>query len=70
MVDDRAMRAECDAAFDRLWRLYGDRVGPEKREELREAVGAVVKTVAALMAVKLENGTAPLAPFTPFRGRE
>jgi hypothetical protein len=34
---------------------------------LRGAVESVVKTVAAVRSVKLENGDAPLIGFTPIR---
>ena len=70
MAEDHGIREESEAAFNRLLQLYGDRLSPTMQEELRESVGAVVKTVAALRSVRLENGEAPLAPSAPFRGEE
>jgi hypothetical protein len=60
-------RTECEAAFDWLMRRYGDRLTPEMAEDLRGSVEAVARTVAALRAVKLENGDAPLVGFAPMR---
>ncbi len=70
MAEDPGIREECEAAFNRLLQRYGNRLSPTMREELRESVGAVVKTVTALRSVRLENGEAPLAPFIPVRGEE
>ncbi len=70
MAEERRILEESESTFIRLKQLYGDRLSPTMQEELRESVGAVVKTVAALRSVRLENGEAPLAPFTPFRGEE
>jgi hypothetical protein len=61
------MQMECEAAFDLLMRRYGDRLTPEMVEGLRGSVEAVVKTVAALRSVRLENGDAPLVGFAPAR---
>jgi len=61
------IQKECEAAFELLMRRYGDRLSPEMTEGLRGAVEAVVKTVAAVRSVKLENGDAPLIGFTPVR---
>ena len=58
---------ECEAAFDWLMRRYGDRLTPEMADDLRGSVEAVMKTVAALRSVRLENGDAPLAGFSPMR---
>ncbi len=70
MTGDQGMREECEAAFNRLLSQYGDRLTPKMREELRESVEAVVKTVTGLRSVTLENGEAPLAPLVPFRSEE
>ncbi len=70
MAEDRKIQEESESTFIRLKHLYGDRLSPRMQEELRESVGAVVKTVAALRSVRLENGEAPLPPFAPFRGEE
>jgi len=61
------IQKECEAAFDLLMRRYGDRLTPEMAEGLRGSVEAVVKTVAAVRSVKLENGDAPLIGFAPVR---
>jgi hypothetical protein len=64
------MREECEAAFNRLLSQYGDRLTPRMREELRESVETVVKTVTELRSVPLGNGEEPLGTFVPFRGEE
>jgi hypothetical protein len=58
---------ECEAAFDLLMRRYGDRLTPEMVGGLRGSVETVVKTVAAVRSVRLENGDAPLVCFAPLR---
>ncbi len=67
MSEDQRMQTECEAAFDLLMRRYGDRLTPEMTDGLRGAVQAVVRTVAALRSVRLENGEAPLTNFAPVR---
>jgi hypothetical protein len=64
---EQGLRVECEAAFDLLMHRYGDRLTPEMVDGLRGSVEAVVKTVAAVRSVKLENGDAPLLGFTPVR---
>jgi hypothetical protein len=49
---------------------YGERLTPEMREGLRGSVETVVKTVAAVRSVRLDNGDAPLGGFAPRRGEE
>jgi len=44
-----------------------DRLTPEMADGLRGSVEAVVKTVAAVRSVRLENGEAPLVCFAPVR---
>jgi len=66
--EDHGIQRECEAAFDLLMDLYGDRLTPEMREGLRGSVETVVKTVAAVRSVRLENGEAPLGGFAPLRG--
>jgi hypothetical protein len=61
------IQLECEAAFDLLMRRYGDRLTPEMADGLRGSVEAVVKTVAAVRSVRLENGEAPLVCFAPVR---
>lgn len=63
MTDEH--RTECEATFYWLMRRYGDRLTPEMVEDLRGSVEAVVKAVAALRSVRLENGDAPLPGFSP-----
>ncbi|HSB70726.1 MAG TPA: hypothetical protein VLT62_15475 [Candidatus Methylomirabilis sp.] len=60
-------RTESEAAFDWLMRRYGDRLTPGMADDLRGSVQAVMKTVAALRSVRLENGDAPLVGFSPMR---
>lgn len=67
MSEKLPIQKECEAAFDLLMRRYGDRLTPEMADGLRGAVETVVKTVAAVRSVKLENGDAPLLGFTPVR---
>ncbi len=67
MSEEQRIQQESEAAFDSLMRRYGDRLSPEMADELRECVEAVVKTVAALRSVRLENGEAPLVGFAPVR---
>ena len=67
MREELPIQKECEAAFDLLMRRYGDRLSPEMADGLRGAVESVVKTVAAVRSVKLENGDAPLVGFTPIR---
>jgi len=67
MSAEQATRIECEATFDLLMRRYGDRLTAEMADGLRGAVESVVKTVAAVRSVKLENGDAPLVGFTPIR---
>jgi len=68
VAEDPGIREECEATFIRLTQLYGDRLTAEMREDLRESVGTVVKTVTALRSVPLDNGAAPLPPLVPYRG--
>ena len=70
MVEDLGVREECEAALNGLLSRYGDRLSPAMREELRESVEAVVKTVTELRSVPLGNGEEPLGTFVPFRGEE
>ena len=65
MSQELPIQKECEAAFELLMHRYGDRLAPEMADGLRGAVEAVVKTVAAVRTVKLENGDAPLIGFTP-----
>jgi hypothetical protein len=64
---EQGVQRESEAVFELLRHRYGDRLTPEMAEGLRGAVEAVVKTVAAVRAVKLEYGEAPLTGFTPVR---
>jgi hypothetical protein len=61
------LQRECDAAYEMLMRLYGDRLSPEMADGLRAAVESVVKTVTALRATPLANGDAPLLAVAPPR---
>ena len=65
MSEEPELQRECVAIFDLLMRRYGDRLTPEMVDGLRGSVETVVKTVAALRSVKLENGDAPLLCFPP-----
>ncbi len=67
MSEDQGIQKESEAAFERLMRRYGDRLSPEMAEGLRGSVEAVVKTVAAVRAVRLENSEAPLTGFAPVK---
>ena len=67
MSDEQEIRTECEAAFDLLMRRYGDRLTPEMVDGLRGSVEAVIKTVATLRSVNLDNGSAPLLGFAPLR---
>ena len=67
MSDEQEIQRESDAVFEWLMDRYRDRLTPEMAEGLRGAVEGVVKTVAAVRSVKLENGEAPLLGFTPVR---
>ncbi len=67
MREAQRVPAETEAVLDLLMRRYGDRLTPEMSEGLRGAVEGVVKTVAAVRSVPLENGDAPLLGFTPVR---
>ena len=64
---EQVVQIEYEAAFDLLMRRYGDRLTSEMVDGLRGSVEAVVKTVAAVRSVKLDNGDAPLFGFTPVR---
>ena len=68
MSEEQEIQRECEAAFDLLMRRYGERLTPEMRDGLRGSVETVVKTVAAVRSVRLENGEAPLGGFAPLRG--
>ncbi len=67
MGEEQAIQKECVATFEWLMRRYGDRLTPEMADSLRGAVETVVKTVAAVRAVPLANGEAPLTAFAPLR---
>ncbi|HYL81044.1 MAG TPA: hypothetical protein VEU07_09535 [Candidatus Acidoferrum sp.] len=67
MSTEQESQRESEAAFALLMHRYGDRLTPEMAEGLRRSVEAVVKTVMALRAVRLENGDAPLVCFAPLR---
>lgn len=67
MSREQEAQRESEAAFDLLMRRYGERLTPEMADGLRRSVETVVKTVAALRSVKLENGDAPLVSFVPLR---
>jgi len=56
-----------EALLDTIRRRYGDRLGPEELEEMREALESIVKGQESLRAVRLENSDEPLSLFTPFR---
>jgi hypothetical protein len=66
--EEQEIQRECEAAFDLLMDRYGDRLTPEMRDGLRGSVETVVKTVAAVRSVRLENGDAPLGGFAPLKG--
>jgi hypothetical protein len=66
--EDPEIQRECEAVLELLMRPYGDRLTPEMREGLRGSVETVVKTVAAVRSVRLENSEAPLGGFAPLRG--
>ena len=68
MSEDQGIQRECEAALDLLMHRYGERLTPEMRDGLRGSVETVVKTVAAVRSVRLENGEAPLGGFAPLRG--
>ena len=67
MSEEQRLQPESEAALELLMHRYGDRLSPEMADELRGCVEAVVKTVAALRSVILENGDAPLVGFAPVR---
>ena len=67
MSEEQGIQMECQAALNLLIRRYGDRLTPEMVDGLRESVETVVRTVAAVRSVRLENGDAPLVCFAPLR---
>ena len=58
---------EVKALLDAMRQRYGDRLGPEELEEMRETLEGIVKGRESLRAVRLENLDEPLSMFTPFR---
>ena len=68
MSEEQEIQRECEAALALLMHRYGERLTPEMREGLRGSVETVVKTVAAVRSVRLENGDAPLGGFAPLKG--
>ncbi len=67
MSDEQSLQQECEATLEFLRCRYGERLTPEMLEGVRGAVQSVVKTVAAVRSVRLENGDAPLTGFAPIR---
>lgn len=58
---------EVDVLLDAMRQRYGDRLGPEELEEMRETLEGIVKGRESLRAVRLENPDEPLSMFAPFR---
>ncbi len=70
MSGQQGIEQEREAALAWLLGRYGDRITPEMQANLRGAVETVVRTVAAVRAVRLDNDEAPLPCFAPVRKEE
>lgn len=52
--------------LDLIQQRYGARLTPAELEEVQQGVEGIARAVAALRAVKLDNGDEPCAIFVPY----
>ena len=67
MSESKTTDAEIDARLNLVERRYGDRLPPDKLDDVRKTVGEIVESAEAMMAVKLDNSDEPLSLFLPYR---
>jgi hypothetical protein len=61
---------EAEILYSLVETRYGDKVTLEEREEIRKSLDAILETVEALRAIKLENGDEPYQFFKPYWGKQ
>ena len=54
-----AEEAELEAKFNRIVNVYGSRLAPEQKEEVRRQLGDQVKAVESIRAAAVDNSTQP-----------
>ena len=68
MSENAARDAEIEARLNLVEQRYGHRIPPDKLDDVREAVAAIVESAEAMRAVDLDNSDEPLSLFLPYRG--
>lgn len=58
---------EADALFEIVRQRYGDRLTPEKLDDVRKIVRAQVEAARALRLIRLTNADEPMQSFAPYR---
>ena len=58
-------KSESEILFTLVETRYGERVTPEELEEIRKGLDAILESINAMRAIKLENGDEPHQFFKP-----
>ena len=67
MSESKTTDAEIDARLKLVEQRYGDRLPPDKLNDVRKTVAGIVESAEAMRAVKLESSDEPLSLFLPYR---
>lgn len=67
MSDINDSNPEKEYLYRLLQRRYGNRLSGHDFKEVEKGVDGVIKTVAALRSVSLENSDEPMIRFIPYR---
>ena len=67
VYDVAAVTDEAEILFALIRARYGDRLDAAQLAEVRAAVDAIVRDVAALRAAAVPDDAEPAQPFVPYR---
>ena len=67
VYDVAAVTDEAEILFALIHARYGDRLDAAQLAEVRAAVDAIVRDVAALRAAAVPDDAEPAQPFVPYR---
>jgi hypothetical protein len=66
MAEEPATPPENQILLNLIKQRYGARLTPAELEEVQQGVAGIARAVAALRAVKLDNGDEPFSIFVPY----
>lgn len=65
--DTNELKTNSQCLFDLVKQRFGKRLSPDELAEVEKSVKGILKAVAALRSVNLENGDEPCTLFIPYR---